>query len=290
MKKIALLATIVIIFQGFSIAFATKITRWWYSNFTPIQILSSDHTQNMPLLSGGYMTWLDSRNRFHDSEGRIMPRVFMKNIDSGEEKPCSAFSRKSSSRSMYRNTVAWAEAQSTQSTDDNFDIVMFDFWTGVKKNVCTERKRQDSPQISKDWVIWKDWRNAESSVNEGADYEVYGYEIASGKEFLLMDKSYSGTAELFGEYTALSIKSADKSDYDIYLFVMASKRLVPICTAPGDQIAPKAVGNTVLWLDCRTCDKFSESKNPNVMSYSLGTKKEKAVSTQTSRDFGLVCR
>jgi outer membrane protein assembly factor BamB len=288
MKRIAVLIALILLASTMPVAQATKIDRWWFSNFSPGIILSSDHTQNLPMLSGSYLSWLDSRNKFHDTEGRIMPRLFMKNLDTGEEKACSAFTRKTPSRSMHKNMMVWSECQSSQPTDDNFDIVSYDFLTGAKTTVCSERRRQDNPQISKEWIIWRDWRNCQSNTDDRLDAQVYGYSLADGKEFLILDGSYQGTAELFGEYTILSIKAADKQDYDIYLYIMTSKRMIPICTAPGDQLSPKIIGNMIIWQDCRTCEKFSESKISTIYGYSLSTKKEITISTQSNREFGIV--
>jgi len=281
------LVSMVLLITTVAPAQATKITRRWYSDFTPEIVVLSDHTQNAPLISGGYLSWLDTRNNFHDAEGRILPRLFMKNLANGEEKPCSAFTRKTSSRSMYRNVSVWAESVSIQATDDNFDIVSYDFTTGTRKPICTDRKKQDAPQISKDWVIWRDWRNCEVTSDDRTDCEVYGASLSDMKEFLIKPKDTPGTAELFGDYVVLSTKNGSKQDYDIYLFVLSSKRMIPICTAPGDQYSPRIIGNTIIWLDCRTCANFNDSKSTSIFGYSLSTKKELTISTQTSREYGL---
>ena len=266
---------------------AAKITRWWLSNFMPSALLVSDHTQNAPILSGGYLSWLDTRNKFHDTEGRIMPRIFMMDISSGEEKPCSAFTRKTPYRSMYRNISVWSENPSSQAGDDNYNIMSFDFLTGTRKVVCSAKKRQDNPQVSKEWIIWRDWRNCQSSSDEQQNSEIYGINIGNEKEFLIKDLNSQGTAELYNDYVALSLKMSDKNDYDIYIFVLATKKLLPICTAPGDQISPKIIGNTILWLDCRTCSTNSDSMITNIYGYSLSTKKEFRISSLPNREFGL---
>lgn len=269
------------------IAKAARTTRWWHSNFTPSVLLTSDHTQNAPLLSGGYISWLDTRNKYHDTEGRIMPRLFMMDLASGDEKPCSAFTRKTPYRSMHRNLSVWSENPSMQPGDDNYDIFMFDYSTGTRKKICDAKKRQDNPQVSKDWVIWKDWRNCPSSQDEQQNCEIYGFNISEGKEFLIKNLNSAGSAELFNEYVALSMKTAGKNDYDIYLYVLSTKNMLPICTAPGDQVSPKIIGNTIVWIDCRTCSPTGDVSNTNIFGYSLSTKKEFNISTLSNREFGL---
>ena len=253
----------------------------------PSVLLASDHTQNAPILSGGYLSWLDTRNKFHDADGRIMPRIFMMDIATGEEKPCSAFTRKTPYRSMYRNMSVWAENPSSQPGDDNYDIMSYDFQTGTRKVMCNAKRRQDNPQVSREWIIWRDWRNCQSSSDDQQNCEIYGINISDSKEFLVKDLNSQGTAELYNDYIALSLRMPEKSDFDIYIFVLATKKLLPICTAPGDQISPKIIGNTILWLDCRTCSTTSDSIVTNIYGYSLSTKKEANISSQSNREFGL---
>jgi outer membrane protein assembly factor BamB len=174
-----------------------------------------------------------------------------------------------------------------QPGDDNFDIFLYDFTTGTRKKICDAKKRQDYPQVSKDWAIWRDWRNCQSSQDDLQNCEIYGFNISDGKEFLIKDLNSSGTAELFNEYAILSIKTAEKNDFDIYLYVLETKKMIPICTAPGDQISPKIIGNTIVWIDCRTCNPIGELINTNVFGYSLSTKKEFNISTLTSREYSL---
>lgn len=288
MKRICALVSILALTACFfNNADAAKTTRWWHSNFSPSILLSSDHTQNAPLLSGGYISWLDTRNKFHDAEGRIMPRLFMMDLATGDEKPCSAFTRKTPYRSMYRNLSVWSENPSMQPGDDNYDIFLYDFASGARKKICDAKKRQDYPQVSKDWAIWRDWRNCTSSQDDRQNCEIYGFNISEGKEFLIKDLNSTGTAELYNDYVALSLKMADKNDYDIYLYVLSTKKMLPICTAPGDQVSPKIIGNTIAWIDCRTCSPAGDVSNTNIFGYSLSTKKEFSISSLASREFSL---
>ncbi len=261
------------------------IKRKFYSNFDPKVIVAHEHAQNAPLFHGGYLSWLDTR--LHDDVGKIMPLVYMKDISHPEEKPCAQTysAKKSGARAQWRNKVVWAE-NNDRLRPDNLDIRFFDFKKGTGDFICKDKSRQDNPQISADYIIWRDWRDTQKGSTDPWDFSVYGVPAEGGDEFLIKPHDMVGTAELFGEYVAMGYKG-EKGDWDVGLFVCSNKKLLPICEASGDQLSPKIVGDVVVWLDSRNSPLTGESRSTDILGYSLSTKNTITISTRLVREYSL---
>jgi len=261
------------------------IKRRIFSNFQPKQLTLGEHTQNTPTVHGGYATWLDSR--LHDDEGKIMPMVYMKDLSRNEERPCMGFTnaRKSGSRVQYRQKVAWSEV-SDRLRPYNYDIRMYDYKKNETITVTKDKGRQDNPQLSSDFIIWKDWRHQQQFTNDPWDFAVYGMSVEGGDEFLIKSAEMQGTAELFGGYVVMATKS-DRGDFDISLFVCSNKKLIPINNSPGDQYNPKIVGDVVVWLDTRNYPQIGEIMPTDIYGYNIITKKDVYISAKSSREYGL---
>ncbi|HOO96420.1 MAG TPA: PQQ-binding-like beta-propeller repeat protein [Caldisericia bacterium] len=263
---------------------AEYITRYYQSDFEIIDLVEDDHIQNTPLIHGGYVSWYDTR--LNDREGRIMPRLYMKKLSTGEDKYAMTFAKKSGAKTQYRNKVVWAE-NTDRLRPDNFDIKMYDFTTGKSDVVVSNKRKQDNPQISTEYIIWRDWRDTPRGDNGMWDFAIYGKNIQGNEEFLIKPVEMKGTAELFNRYVILSVLDEAKRDYDIQLYIAGSDRMIPICTANGDQFNPKVVGDVVIWQDCRKSPANSKSKQSDIFGYSLSTKRELYISTDPKRETGL---
>lgn len=262
---------------------AGMVRREIFSNFNAKILVNYDHIQNAPIYHGGYLSWMDTR--LNDNEGKIMPRIYMKDIAKGEEKATPSYAKKSGSRTQYRNRIAWAENSDRLKRPDNFDVKVFDFKKGTTDTICKDKSRQDNPQISENFIIWRDWRD--SAQGGGVwDFAVYGIGADLKEEFLVKPNSVLGTAELFDNYIALSTKSA-RGDFDVSIFNCVLRKNIPICTELGDQICPKIAGDVVLWMDNKNSTTQGDNKKTDIFGYSLQNKQNITISSKVVRQYGL---
>ncbi len=258
--------------------------RMIYSNFQPRKLTNYEHTQNAPLIHGGYMSWLDTR--LHDREGKIMPRIYMMDLVRGEEKATPNYAKKSGARAQYRNRLVWAE-NTDRLRVDNYDIKIFDFKKGTTDYVCKEKNKQDNPQISENFVIWRDWRDVPKGNENSMSFAIYGLPSEGGEEFLVKQFDTPGTGELFGNFVAMTVKNP-RGDWDVQLFNCSNKKIIPVCNDFGDQITPKIVRDVVVWLDNRNSQETPDSRQTDVYGYNIATKKTLTISTNLNREYGLV--
>jgi outer membrane protein assembly factor BamB len=263
---------------------ATQAYKVFFSNFNPTVLVREKHIQNLPIIHGKYVSWVDSR--VNEKEGKILPYIYMKKLSTGVDKPAFSFARKSGARTQYRNFVIWAE-NTDRLREDNFDIKLFDWETGKLKYICKNKRMQNNPQISKEYIIWKDLRDSKRGSDDIWDFAIYGMSIESGEEFVVKEHDTPGTAELFDRYVALSIKEDGKKDSDIYLHLMSSAKKIPICIESGDQFNPKIIGDVVLWEDARNAPKYGYRKPTDIFGYSTSTHKELFISSNPKREYGL---
>ncbi|NMD14780.1 MAG: hypothetical protein GYA78_05475, partial [Caldisericales bacterium] len=238
-----------------------------YSNFQPRKLTNYEHTQNAPLIHGGYMSWLDTR--LHDREGKIMPRIYMMDLARGEEKATPNYAKKSGARAQYRNKLVWAE-NTDRLRVDNYDIKIFDFKKGTTDYVCKEKNKQDNPQISENFVIWRDWRDVPKGNENPMSFAIYGLPSEGGEEFLVKQFDTPGTGELFGNFVAMTVKNP-RGDWDVQLFNCSNKKIIPVCNDFGDQITPKIVRDVVVWLDNRNSQETPDSRQTDVYGYNIAT-------------------
>ncbi len=265
-------------------SFARELSKSYISDFNPKIFVDEEHIQNLPIIHGNYVTWVDSR--LNDNEGRIFPRIYMKHINSDEEKFAMSFAKKSGARTQYKNKVVWAE-NTDRLRDDNFDIKMFDYDTGQITSITKNKRMQNNPQISKEFIIWKDMRDTQRGSTDIWDFAIFGSSVEKNEEFVVKPHDTPGTAELFGRYAAMSIKREDASDRDIYLNILSSGKEIPICIESGDQFNPKVIGDVVIWEDARYAPVFGLEQPTDIFAYSISKHKELFVSTDPQREYGL---
>lgn len=262
---------------------AGMIRREIFSNFKAKVLVSYDHAQNAPIYHGGYLSWMDTR--LNDNEGRIMPRIYMKDMARNEEKATPSYAKKSGARTQYRHRIAWSENSDRLKRPENFDIKVFDFKKGTTDTICKDKSRQDNPQISDNFIIWRDWRNSASTPGIW-DYAVYGIGSDLKEEFVVKPNNIIGTAELFDNFVALSTKSP-RGDFDVSVYNCVLQKQIPICTELGDQISPKIVGDIVLWMDNKNSTTQGQNKKTDIFGYSLQTRQTLTISTKVVRQYGL---
>ena len=89
--------------------------------------------------------------------------IYVIDLETKEEKKITT-SRMVQSFDIYNNRVVWEDWEQIYQSDDPGDIFLYDLEKNEKRSICTNQKRQWSPTIYKDTIVWGDNRNGYGSV------------------------------------------------------------------------------------------------------------------------------
>jgi beta propeller repeat protein len=149
----------------------------------------------------------------------------------------------------------------------------------AEKAICTDPYGQQYPRIYGNTITWKDCRN-DADKRKG---DIYAYDLTTGKETpICTDPANQDWADLSETTIVWSDWRNDPnvgtqitgSDIDIYGYDRATKKIFPICSAPGVQRGAVTRGHWVVWQDGREGDG-----KHHIYGYDLTTKKEFPICT-----------
>ena len=144
--------------------------------------------------------------------------------------------------------VVWQDYRNAQS-NNNADIYMYDFQSGVETAICINSAYQDYPSVYGDFVVWQDYRNA---GNNPGNADIYAFNVVTGKEFVVCNNpAYQGAPKIFGNFIVWqdyrNAIEGDTLNTSIYLYDLVSGTEHIVSNAAGFQSEPEIYGNNVVW-------------------------------------------
>ncbi len=135
--------------------------------------------------------------------------------------------------------------------------------TDTEFRVSDENDRAFEPNISGDYIVWKDSSVTYSAIN--------AYRISTDEEFVATNySSYKSNLQIAGDYIVWMDKRND--NYDIYAYRISKSKEFAVTTDNSDQNSPRIDGNYIVWIDER-------NGNDDIYAYQISKGEEFAVTT-----------
>lgn len=134
-----------------------------------------------PATNGSIVVWCDQRTGDFD--------VYAMDIKTGRQWAIVQAPNNQMAQAVNENFVVWRDDRNSPIDVPpeyfNSDIYALDLRTGHEFPVCTAIWNQDTPAMSGDIILWADRRRYNPYVLNPLVYDIYGYDITTGQEFLI---------------------------------------------------------------------------------------------------------
>ncbi len=129
-------------------------------------------------------------------------------------------------------------------------------------------------------IVWVDERNAATVPNKDKG-DLFGYDIDTKMEYpVWQDGLQMGGVDVAGDIVG-GVEHVAGDNHDIYIYDLASKMRIPICTERDAQTMPVTNGRMVVWADRR-----GSHGDPEIYAYDLQTQTEMAIATTSEHGGG----
>ncbi len=241
----------------------------------PVSTASGDQWSELAI-DGDYVVWEDRR----DAGGSD---IYAHNLATGAETVVADLDTDASAPAVSGSIVVWQDSRNSFPSH-NRDVFGFDMLTETEFEICTEATDQRNPVISGDTVVWWDSREAagwsiysydlttgvesfvhtppaidvqpldidgdvivwEDQRNGVLEADIYGYDLASGTEFLICGADGAQRMPVIsGNLVAWMDKRS--GSWDIYAYDIATGTEMLVSAGPFTDGEPAISGGIVVW-------------------------------------------
>lgn len=238
----------------------------------PVMQAALTADQNDPTMAGSIIAWADRRTGISD--------IVTYDTDEGVEQrlalavPLPAVGAERTQPALDGQTLVWI---TTPPLDERLGVAAPATAYGAQTvgaydlarrkvvstaNITPARKRQ--PAVSGGVIVYSDKR--------GADWDIYGYDIAKDSEFpIAVGGGNHGYAAISGPVVVYDVYR--DGSWDVMGYDLRTRREFPIATGPGNQINPQISGTAVIYVE-----QGANGGNPSLRLYDFETKRDKTLS------------
>ncbi|HEU4964633.1 MAG TPA: hypothetical protein VFV52_12375 [Bacilli bacterium] len=197
---------------------------------------------------------------------------------------------------IWSHYLVWMDDRATKKEEwpqQRWKIYLYDIDTGKEKLISTAPGQHSDPVIDNGVVVWEDGRHVDDPILRGGgnvpknNTDIYGYDIATEKEFPIATGAYKdGAPDLSYPWVVWEDYNNDPDLYgaDITAYNLDTHVVVPVTHDKIRQMTPQVGGSVVAWTDERRggseSDVFTNGKKPNsdVFVYDLNHNREQRIS------------
>ncbi|HCN10383.1 MAG TPA: hypothetical protein DIT01_20840 [Lentisphaeria bacterium] len=218
----------------------------------PGELKEIGSTSSKPSIDGNFVVWASAKNRHDVGRGDISWITDIRGFELNG--PGMGFDVTNSDRlpqfapAVSGSTVVWQELHAGASgwSSTFLRCRNIDRDAGSHRLAGIRDRQCENPAIDDPFVVWQDNRNG--------DWDIYGFDLRSGKELEICKGPGDQTNPAVHGSTVVWQDNRG-GDWDIYRYNLIAGKTFPVVIAAHNQTEPDIYGDVVVWTDDRGADK-----------------------------------